>query len=339
MNCAKHPESPVAAYCRTCGKALCESCKRDVRGVIYCEDCLATRLAGEKAGAAPAVVVTTGAGSPHPGLAGVLAGFFPFGVGQAYNGQYARGFVYLIVFIALVWATDHGGPADVIFGLGLAAFWFFQLIDAVRSASALRAGLPAPDPFGIDNLFGPGGRPAPQRGPQVTQIAPAPAQPTPASAFVQAAPAAEPQPAGTETVCCPPTSRAVPIGAVILIIVGVLFLVGNLGYMHFHWFGEFWPMILVAIGVWLLVDRWNLITSGTAQGRRHLMAPVVLLVLGGTFLAQSVRDVSFGRTWPLLLIAIGLVLIWQRVAPTRSSPPSGTEPSQAETPVEQKQER
>ncbi len=34
MNCAVHPDAPVAAYCRTCGKALCENCKRDVRGVI-----------------------------------------------------------------------------------------------------------------------------------------------------------------------------------------------------------------------------------------------------------------------------------------------------------------
>ena len=44
MNCANHIEVPAAAYCRTCGKALCANCTRDVRGVIYCEECIAARL-------------------------------------------------------------------------------------------------------------------------------------------------------------------------------------------------------------------------------------------------------------------------------------------------------
>ena len=46
MNCAVHNQTPAVAYCRTCGKAVCEQCKRDVRGVIYCEDCLAARVEG-----------------------------------------------------------------------------------------------------------------------------------------------------------------------------------------------------------------------------------------------------------------------------------------------------
>ena len=53
MNCANHPQASVVAYCRTCGKALCEECKRDVMGAIYCEPCIAARLQG---GAAPAGV-------------------------------------------------------------------------------------------------------------------------------------------------------------------------------------------------------------------------------------------------------------------------------------------
>ena len=46
MNCAKHTEVPATAFCRTCGKALCGDCTRDVRGVIYCEGCIADRLSG-----------------------------------------------------------------------------------------------------------------------------------------------------------------------------------------------------------------------------------------------------------------------------------------------------
>ena len=44
MNCAVHTDTPAVAFCRTCGKALCENCKRDVMGAIYCEPCIAVRL-------------------------------------------------------------------------------------------------------------------------------------------------------------------------------------------------------------------------------------------------------------------------------------------------------
>ncbi len=46
MNCANHPDIESVAYCRTCGKPLCANCTRDVRGVVYCENCLAARLEG-----------------------------------------------------------------------------------------------------------------------------------------------------------------------------------------------------------------------------------------------------------------------------------------------------
>ena len=52
MNCAIHNETPATAYCRTCGKAMCAQCTREVKGVIYCEDCIANSLRQ----AAPAAV-------------------------------------------------------------------------------------------------------------------------------------------------------------------------------------------------------------------------------------------------------------------------------------------
>ncbi len=38
MNCVNHPEAPAVAYCRECGKALCETCRRQADGTIYCEE-------------------------------------------------------------------------------------------------------------------------------------------------------------------------------------------------------------------------------------------------------------------------------------------------------------
>ena len=38
MNCQNHPEVPATAYCRTCGKPVCEQCRRDAFGTVYCEE-------------------------------------------------------------------------------------------------------------------------------------------------------------------------------------------------------------------------------------------------------------------------------------------------------------
>src|SRR5438270_10580702 len=97
MNCATHNDVAAVAFCRTCGKPLCNQCTRDVRGVIYCESCLAARMEGAAApGAAPSpgfvppgqnVYPPMGSArppvnaGPNPTVAGILSGFFPFGVG------------------------------------------------------------------------------------------------------------------------------------------------------------------------------------------------------------------------------------------------------------------
>ena len=99
MNCANHPQSPVAAYCRTCGKPLCSSCTRPVMGVVYCETCLAERVGAttsappppyQQPSSYPSATVPPRPSGPSPGLAGLL-GAILFGVGAIYNGQYTKG--------------------------------------------------------------------------------------------------------------------------------------------------------------------------------------------------------------------------------------------------------
>ena len=148
MNCATHPEVASAGFCRTCGKALCEECKREVRGVIYCEECIAARLAGTAPAVAP-----PGAGNPV--LAGML-GFIP-GVGAMYNGQFVKGIVHVVLFAVLAGLTDSGQYEEV-WGLLLSFFIFYQVFDAYRTAKARLMGQPLPeDPFGLSrSLGGPG---------------------------------------------------------------------------------------------------------------------------------------------------------------------------------------
>jgi len=120
MNCANHVESPAVAYCRTCGKPMCSNCTRDVRGVLYCEQCLASQVSGTMPPPGPGAPLR-GAAPPvtegSPGLAAIL-GFIP-GVGAFYNGEYAKGFIHVLIFATLIWAADH---VSGIFGIGIAAF-------------------------------------------------------------------------------------------------------------------------------------------------------------------------------------------------------------------------
>ena len=120
MNCATHSDIAAVAFCRTCGKPLCGTCSRDVRGVIYCEPCLAARLEGTAppAGFVPpstaypvmGAPVPRSSSGPNPALAGILAGFFPFGVGAVYCSQYAKGLAHLLIFALLIFGTSSNLP-------------------------------------------------------------------------------------------------------------------------------------------------------------------------------------------------------------------------------------
>jgi TM2 domain-containing membrane protein YozV len=201
MNCAIHPEVAGAAFCRTCGKSLCEECKRDVRGVIYCEECIAARLSGTAPGVTP-----PGAGNPV--LAGLL-GLIP-GVGAMYNGQFAKGLVHVIIFAVLVGLAQDQND---LWGLVIMFFFFYQVFDAYRTAKARLLGQPVPDdPLGLSRgLWG------------------------------------SSEAAGSFS--------HVPTGAVVLIGLGVLFLLGNAGLFHWNWIGKLWPLILIALGIRMYMRR------------------------------------------------------------------------------------
>lgn len=38
MNCMTHTDTPATAYCRTCGRALCDACQRTALGTVYCAE-------------------------------------------------------------------------------------------------------------------------------------------------------------------------------------------------------------------------------------------------------------------------------------------------------------
>jgi TM2 domain-containing membrane protein YozV len=182
MNCANHSDREKVAFCQNCGKPLCQECTRVIGQAVYCEPCLAAKLAAAPpvppAGAyvyndpasginasgtsvggtygyaepasgvyAPGVVPPHPAhGAPNPVLAGLL-GFIP-GVGAMYNEQYVKGGVHLIVFVVLVSLANSNG----IFGIFVAGWEFYMAFEAYQTARARRDGLPLPNPFGLNDL-------------------------------------------------------------------------------------------------------------------------------------------------------------------------------------------
>jgi TM2 domain-containing membrane protein YozV len=176
--------------------------------------------------ATPGTAPPTGASSP--GLAAIL-GFIP-GVGAMYNGEYAKGFIHVLIFASLIWAADH---VSGIFGIGIAAFVLYMPIEAYRTAKAREMGLQPPDPLGFNNLnlFGSANQPA-----TAGAVAGAP---------VEGQPVEEPYSGGSR----------IPVGAFVLIGLGVIFLLEQFGWFHFDWFGRFWPIILIAVGIRVLMKR------------------------------------------------------------------------------------
>ena len=289
MNCATHSDIAAVAFCRTCGKPLCGNCTRDVRGVVYCEPCLAARLEGTAPAAAfvppqtqyqqtvyppaggPVPPVRPSGSGPNPAVAGILAGFFPFGVGAVYCSQYAKGLAHLLIFVMLIFGVNHARNWDWLFGIGIAFFYVYQIIDAVRTAHALQAGLPPPDPMGLGQTFSVGEK------------------------F---------------------DSSKIPVGAIVLIGLGALFLLHTMGIME-NGLDRFWPLLLILLGGWMFYRNYERARLRCACGRcttRCLMGPAMVLTTGIVFLLDSLNIAGVDRTWPAWILVVGIVKLLQSSA-------------------------
>lgn len=218
MKCAVHPDVEASGFCRNCGKPMCPACTRQVRDVLYCEDCLARVVglppatpvaAGTEAnnvapvlpqGAIPAPG-TTPSGSGTPVLA-FLLGLIP-GLGAIYNGEYNKALLHIIIFAGIILgiSLDLGDGAEAVLICALVVFPFYMAIDAVRTMKAKQTGVVYQDP--IENW-------TKQKG----------------------------------------------FGPILLIALGALFLLRNFGVFDLFRMRElFFPLILIALGVWLLRNR------------------------------------------------------------------------------------
>jgi hypothetical protein len=218
MNCAVHADVQAVSFCRNCGKAMCSSCARPVRDVVYCEDCLARVMGHPEPTIAPSgassdpgyatpvsplplpAAPRTQPGLPRPGVAFFL-GLFP-GLGAVYNGEYNKALIHIVVFAAMIvgLSSDLGDGATVALSLLLAGFILYMAFDAMRTAQARQSGQVPADPL-------------------------------------------------------EKWSRNWPVGPVILIGLGVLFLLSNFNWFSFYRISRFWPLVLIAVGILMFRNR------------------------------------------------------------------------------------
>ena len=384
MNCANHPKRENVAFCQHCGKPVCSECVRNVGSSIFCEPCLAARVASSAPAAGygytsytgasgypppgaagyPPAGPSAGAGEPSPGLA-TLLGFIP-GVGAMYNGQFAKGIVHLMIFAVLVSLARENG----IFHLFVLGWILYMVIEAHHTACARRDGTPLPNPFGLNDLserlgFGkawPGGAtnaavyPAatgPGSAAQPTGGAAAGTPPQEPNAPGSYAPPVNPYtppytppyaptyaPAYTPPYSYPydppvppvapvppyadvkvPYHRRFPSGAIWLIVLGLIFLVGDNGFFHFFHRPVFWPIFLIAVGVWIFVHKMicsghGLENDGSAfyQWRfaRAVRCSFWVILTGVIWLLDVLGILSWDRSWPIFVIAAGVMLLFKR---------------------------
>jgi hypothetical protein len=227
MNCQNHPERPATAYCRACGKPVCDECRRDTFGTVFCAEHVPAPAAevppsapnAGPMGPPPAFAVPPAGGAPpyaaagsyayadvSPGLAFFL-GMIP-GVGAIYNGQYAKGIVHAVIWGILMSIADshavHG--MEPIFGVLVAAWWAYMAFEAYHTARRRRAGEPVDEYSSILNLTG--GR------------------------------------------------NHVPVAGIVLIGLGALLLLHTLDLLDFEYVMRFWPVLLIAAGAYLLAGRF-----------------------------------------------------------------------------------
>jgi len=200
MNCVTHSDVPAVAYCRTCGKAMCQECQHTAQGSVFCAEHVPAATPESPSWSAPPP-----SDVPSPGLAFVL-GLIP-GVGAIYNAQYAKGLIHVVIFGLLISITSSGTARGLepLFGMLIAIWYFYMPFEAYHTAKKRQRGEP------VDEF----------------------------SSLV------------------PMKARAVgfPVGPVILIAFGVLFLLVNLDVIRVYQLVRWWPVFLIALGVYLLFVR------------------------------------------------------------------------------------
>jgi hypothetical protein len=224
MKCAVHQDVDAIGYCRNCGKALCSVCARPIRDVFYCEDCLAGAVgipstpAGTPYATGPAPYATGAA--PYVPSPGQQPGAIPPHARTASSPAVA----FILGFCPGLGAIYNGEYNKALIHIVVFAAMIVGLSSGLgggadTALSLLLAGFVFYMAF--DSM----------RTAKAKQLGEATVDPLES------------------------WSKERPIGPIILIGVGVLFLLNNFSWFPFYKIERFWPLILIAVGVLMFRNR------------------------------------------------------------------------------------
>lgn len=117
-----------------------------------------------------------------------------------------------------------------------------------------------------------------------------------------------------DTGAAPVGPRLTPqlVMGLLIIVVGVLFTLDNMGIAHAEDFLRYWPLGLIAIG---LVKLWQ---AGRGEGGGF--GGVVFVAAGAVLLLDSLDmiRVTMHELWPMLLVLFGASMVWRGVTGRRA---------------------
>jgi len=109
------------------------------------------------------------------------------------------------------------------------------------------------------------------------------------------------------------------IGGVIFLIVGLILLLDQIGFVDANRIFMFWPLALIAFGYFRFTHTSTM--AGRFWGGFCFLLGVSLQVEEFVF-----GHIRFDTVWPVLLICAGILMILKRYEARHAEPPPGTEP-------------
>ena len=105
-----------------------------------------------------------------------------------------------------------------------------------------------------------------------------------------------------------------------IILIGILFLLGNLDIIDPHEYLRLWPVLLIIIGISYLLQSQD--GSGRVWG-------IILTFIGTALLLDRIYFINFNLWdyWPLILVFIGIMMIWKASSHYRAISSSAFESS------------
>jgi TM2 domain-containing membrane protein YozV len=218
MKCAVHSDVDAVGYCRNCGKPMCSACVRPVRDVLYCEDCLATIMGVPGASAAAG----SSSAIPAPAASTAVPQLQPAATALRPRSPILA-FVLGFVFPGLA-AVYNGEYNKALIQIVVFATFIFGLSSDLDGGMKAVLGILLAGFIFYQAFDGMRTAEAQNRGQ---------ASADPLESW----------------------SKDRPIGPIILIVVGALFLLNNFDWFPFYRIERFWPLILIAVGVLMFRNR------------------------------------------------------------------------------------